>query len=42
MIVYEWLPCQIFSPYGHVEDVYIARDELKQSRGMSTLSYSSF
>ncbi|CAK7348462.1 unnamed protein product [Dovyalis caffra] len=23
---------EIFSPYGHVEDVYIVRDELKQSR----------
>lgn len=25
--------CQIFSPYGLVEDIYIMRDELKQSRG---------
>lgn len=24
---------QIFAPYGRVEDVYIMRDELKQSRG---------
>ncbi|EEF47234.1 RNA binding protein, putative [Ricinus communis] len=24
---------EIFSPYGHVEDVYIVRDNLKQSRG---------
>lgn len=25
---------QIFSPYGRVEDVYLMRDELKQSRGL--------
>lgn len=25
---------QIFSPYGVVEDVYLMRDEMKQSRGM--------
>lgn len=24
---------QIFSPYGRVEDVYLMRDEMKQSRG---------
>lgn len=27
--------CQIFSPYGRVEDVYLMRDEMKQSRGLS-------
>lgn len=27
-------PWQIFSPYGRVEDVYLMRDELKQSRGV--------
>lgn len=26
--------CQIFSTYGLIEDVYIVRDELKQSRGV--------
>lgn len=29
-------PWQIFSPYGRVEDVYLMRDELKQSRGVSS------
>ncbi|KAF9688181.1 hypothetical protein SADUNF_Sadunf02G0170400 [Salix dunnii] len=31
---------EIFSPYGHVEDVYIARDELKQSRGCAFVKFS--
>ncbi|GMP57136.1 hypothetical protein CsSME_00021348 [Camellia sinensis var. sinensis] len=25
---------EIFSPYGRVEDVYLMRDEMKQSRGL--------
>jgi hypothetical protein len=25
---------QIFAPYGHVEDVYIMRDGMRQSRGL--------
>ncbi|KAL9360289.1 hypothetical protein Peur_048412 [Populus x canadensis] len=31
---------EIFSPYGHVEDVYIARDELKQSRGCAFVKFA--
>ncbi|XP_057992907.1 flowering time control protein FCA [Hevea brasiliensis] len=31
---------EIFSPYGHVEDVYLMRDELKQSRGCGFVKYS--
>ncbi|KAF2309696.1 hypothetical protein GH714_004639 [Hevea brasiliensis] len=31
---------EIFSPYGHVEDVYIARDILKQSRGCAFIKFS--
>ncbi|KAH9683894.1 Flowering time control protein FCA [Citrus sinensis] len=31
---------QIFSPYGRVEDVYLMRDELKQSRGCGFVKYS--
>lgn len=27
--------CQIFSPYGFVEDIYILRDEMRQNRGIS-------
>lgn len=26
--------CQIFSPYGFVEDIYILRDEMRQNRGI--------
>ncbi|XP_015574743.2 flowering time control protein FCA isoform X2 [Ricinus communis] len=32
---------EIFSPYGHVEDVYLMRDEMKQSRGCGFVKYSS-
>lgn len=28
---YQW---QVFAPYGRVEDVYIMKDDLKQSRGV--------
>ncbi|KAL5795757.1 hypothetical protein ACOSQ2_000577 [Xanthoceras sorbifolium] len=31
---------EIFSPYGHVEDIYIMRDELKQSRGSGFVQFS--
>ncbi|KAK9282262.1 hypothetical protein L1049_005176 [Liquidambar formosana] len=31
---------EIFSPYGVVEDVYIIRDELKQSRGSGFVKFS--
>ncbi|XP_020538435.1 flowering time control protein FCA isoform X1 [Jatropha curcas] len=31
---------EVFSPYGHVEDVYIARDALKQSRGCAFIRFS--
>ncbi|XP_010259243.1 PREDICTED: flowering time control protein FCA-like isoform X2 [Nelumbo nucifera] len=31
---------EIFSPYGRVEDVYIMRDELKQSRGCGFVRFS--
>ncbi|XP_065860292.1 flowering time control protein FCA isoform X2 [Euphorbia lathyris] len=31
---------QIFSPYGHVEDVYVAKDMQKQSRGYAFIKYS--
>ncbi|XP_010267944.2 PREDICTED: flowering time control protein FCA isoform X2 [Nelumbo nucifera] len=31
---------EIFSPYGRVEDVYIMRDELKQSRGCGFVKFS--
>ncbi|KAJ8748693.1 hypothetical protein K2173_008138 [Erythroxylum novogranatense] len=31
---------EIFSPFGIVEDVYIARDELKQSRGCAFIKFS--
>ncbi|XP_031274109.1 flowering time control protein FCA-like [Pistacia vera] len=27
---------EIFSSYGHVEDIYVVRDEMRQSRGLST------
>jgi hypothetical protein len=35
-----WL--QIFSPYGRVDDVYIMRDEQKQSRGLNRFPYFAF
>ncbi|XP_050216216.1 flowering time control protein FCA-like isoform X2 [Mercurialis annua] len=31
---------EIFSPYGHIEDVYLMRDEMKQSRGCGFVKYS--
>ncbi|XP_022138515.1 flowering time control protein FCA isoform X2 [Momordica charantia] len=31
---------EIFSPYGVVEDVYLMRDEMKQSRGCGFVKYS--
>ncbi|CAN6449851.1 unnamed protein product [Victoria cruziana] len=31
---------EIFSPYGRVEDVYIMRDDLKQSRGCGFVKFS--
>ncbi|KAI3986523.1 hypothetical protein MKX01_038842, partial [Papaver californicum] len=31
---------EIFAPYGRVEDVYIMRDELKQSRGCGFVKFS--
>ncbi|TQE03214.1 hypothetical protein C1H46_011217 [Malus baccata] len=31
---------EIFSPFGQVEDVYLMRDELKQSRGCGFVKYS--
>jgi len=30
---------EIFSPYGRVDDVYIMRDEQKQSRGCAFIKY---
>lgn len=30
---------QMFSPYGRVEDVYLMRDEMKQSRGASIIFF---
>ncbi|NP_001169298.1 Flowering time control protein FCA-like [Zea mays] len=32
---------EIFAPYGHVEDVYIMRDSVKQSRGCGFVKFSS-
>ncbi|CAI9288741.1 unnamed protein product [Lactuca saligna] len=32
---------QIFLPYGRVEDVYLMRDEMKQSRGCGFVKYSN-
>ncbi|KAA8527351.1 hypothetical protein F0562_034934 [Nyssa sinensis] len=32
---------EIFSPYGRVEDVYLMRDELKQSRGCGFVKFSN-
>ncbi|XP_019180779.1 PREDICTED: flowering time control protein FCA isoform X1 [Ipomoea nil] len=32
---------EIFSPYGRVEDVYLMRDEMKQSRGCGFVKYSN-
>ncbi|KAJ7530873.1 hypothetical protein O6H91_14G022900 [Diphasiastrum complanatum] len=32
---------EIFSPYGRVDDVYIMKDELKQSRGCAFVKYPS-
>ncbi|KAI8011590.1 Flowering time control protein FCA [Camellia lanceoleosa] len=32
---------EIFSPYGRVEDVYLMRDEMKQSRGCGFVKFSS-
>lgn len=32
---------EIFSPYGRVDDVYLMRDEMKQSRGCGFVKYSS-
>ncbi|CAI9118905.1 OLC1v1020532C1 [Oldenlandia corymbosa var. corymbosa] len=31
---------EIFAPYGRVEDVYLMRDEMKQSRGCGFVKYS--
>jgi CUG-BP- and ETR3-like factor len=31
---------EIFSPYGRVEDVYLMRDEMKQSRGCGFVKYA--
>lgn len=31
---------EIFTPYGRVEDVYLMRDEMKQSRGCGFVKYS--
>ncbi|XP_022157018.1 CUGBP Elav-like family member 4 [Momordica charantia] len=31
---------EVFSPYGFVEDIYIMRDELKQSRGCAFVKYA--
>ncbi|MCD7457802.1 hypothetical protein HAX54_036197, partial [Datura stramonium] len=31
---------EIFSPYGRVEDVYLMRDDMKQSRGCGFVKYS--
>lgn len=30
---------ELFSPYGHVQDVYILRDEMRQSRGCAFVQY---
>ncbi|KAK3129284.1 hypothetical protein QOZ80_6BG0476300 [Eleusine coracana subsp. coracana] len=32
---------EIFAPYGHVEDVYIMRDGMRQSRGCGFVKFSS-
>ncbi|XP_078170743.1 flowering time control protein FCA-like isoform X2 [Carex rostrata] len=32
---------EIFAPYGHVEDVYIMRDAMKQSRGCGFVKFAS-
>nr|XP_019702757.1 flowering time control protein FCA isoform X5 [Elaeis guineensis] len=32
---------EIFSPYGHVEDIYIMRDDRKQSRGCGFVKFSN-
>ncbi|XP_021730371.1 flowering time control protein FCA-like [Chenopodium quinoa] len=32
---------EIFAPYGHIEDVYLMRDERKQSRGCGFVKFSS-
>ncbi|KAL6600509.1 hypothetical protein ACP70R_045309 [Stipagrostis hirtigluma subsp. patula] len=32
---------EIFSPYGHVEDVYIMKDGMRQSRGCGFVKFSS-
>ncbi|XP_057485558.1 flowering time control protein FCA isoform X2 [Actinidia eriantha] len=32
---------EIFSPYGRVEDVYLMRDEMKQSRGCGFVKFSN-
>ncbi|XP_071940240.1 flowering time control protein FCA-like isoform X2 [Coffea arabica] len=31
---------EIFTPYGHVEDVYLMRDDMRQSRGCGFVKYS--
>ncbi|KAJ4829242.1 hypothetical protein Tsubulata_016568 [Turnera subulata] len=31
---------EIFTPYGHVEDIFIARDEMKQCRGFAFVKFS--
>lgn len=31
---------EIFLPYGHVEDIYIVRDEMKQQRGCAFVQFS--
>jgi RNA recognition motif-containing protein len=33
---------EIFSPYGRVDDVYIMRDEQKQSRGLYLCPFLAF
>ncbi|KAL7182788.1 hypothetical protein ACSBR1_041465 [Camellia fascicularis] len=33
---------EIFSPYGRVEEVYLMRDEMKQSCGLSCCSFGWF
>nr|ADZ31337.1 cell size RNA recognition motif 2 [synthetic construct] len=32
---------EIFAPYGHVEDVYIMKDGMRQSRGCGFVKFSS-